>query len=92
MITSLHPEVYLKSLKMMPTLHQIGEEGCFIYLGRCFPTSVRGNQAYLTYLPILTSLVSGKPFLICVRAMDHSLGALLVQNNNQDTSRQSTTE
>jgi len=27
--------------------------------------------------------VSGKPFLIYVRAMDHSLGALLAQNNDQ---------
>ena len=33
--------------------------------------------------PILTAPVSGKPFLIYVRAMDHSLGALLAQNNDQ---------
>jgi len=29
---------------MMPILHQIVEEGCFIYLGWCLPTSVWGNQ------------------------------------------------
>jgi len=29
----------------MLTLHQIDEERCFIHLGRCLPTSVRGNQA-----------------------------------------------
>ena len=31
--TSLYPEVYFKSLRTMPTLHQIDEEGCLIYLG-----------------------------------------------------------
>jgi len=29
----------------MPTLHKIDEERCFIHLGWCLPTSVRGNQA-----------------------------------------------
>jgi len=33
--------------------------------------------------PVLTAPVSGKPFLIYVRVMDHSLGALLAQNNDQ---------
>ena len=40
-------------------------------------------KLYLTQPPVLTAPVSGKPFLIYVRAMDHSLGALLVQNNDQ---------
>jgi len=40
-------------------------------------------KRYLTQPPILTALVSGKPFLIYVRAMDHSLGALLAQNEDQ---------
>ena len=33
--------------------------------------------------PVLTALVLEKPFLIYVRVMDHSLGALLAENNNQ---------
>ena len=33
--------------------------------------------------PVLTAPVSGKYFLIYVRAMDHSLGALLAQNSDQ---------
>ena len=33
--------------------------------------------------PVLAGLVSEKPFLIYVRAMDHSLEALLAQNNDQ---------
>ena len=33
--------------------------------------------------PVLAALVLGKPFLIYVRAMYHSLRALLNQNNNQ---------
>jgi len=38
---------------------------------------------YLMHLPVLTAPVSWKPFLIYVRAMDHSLRALLAQNNDQ---------
>ena len=33
--------------------------------------------------PFLAAQVSEKPFLIYVRAMDHSWGALLAQNNDQ---------
>ena len=40
-------------------------------------------KRYLTQPPVLTAPVSGKPFLLYVRAMDHSLGALLAQNNDQ---------
>ena len=40
-------------------------------------------KQYLTQPPVLAALVSGKPFLIYVRAMDHSLGALLAQNDDQ---------
>ena len=40
-------------------------------------------KQYLTQAPVLMAPVSGKPFLIYVRAMDHSLGALLAQNNDQ---------
>ena len=39
---------------------------------------------YLTHPPVLVAPVSGKPFPLYVRAMDHSLGALLAQNNNQN--------
>ena len=38
---------------------------------------------YLTQPPVLTAPISGKPFLIYVRAMDLSLGALLAQYNDQ---------
>jgi len=40
-------------------------------------------KRYLTQSPVLTAPVSGKPFLIYVRDMDHSLGALLAHNNDQ---------
>ena len=40
-------------------------------------------KRYLAHLPVLAAQVSGKPFLIYVRAMDHSLEALLAQNNDQ---------
>ena len=40
-------------------------------------------KRYLMQPHVLTTQVSGKPFLIYVRAMDHSLGVLLAQNNDQ---------
>jgi len=39
-------------------------------------------KKYLTHSPVLVALISGKPFLLYVRAMGHSLGALLAQNND----------
>ena len=41
-------------------------------------------KQYLMHLPILAAPMSGKPFLIYIQAIDHSLGALLAQNNNQE--------
>ena len=32
--------------------------------------------------PVFAAPVSGRPFLIYVRGMDHSLGTLLAQNND----------
>jgi len=40
-------------------------------------------KQYLMHLPIMAAPISEKPFLIYVRVMDHSLGALLAQNNAQ---------
>ena len=40
-------------------------------------------KAYLTKSPVLASSVLGKSFLLYVRAMDRSLGALLTQKNNE---------
>ena len=67
----------------MSTLHQNDEEGCLIHLRRCLPTSIRGNQAVPHASACSCSSGSEKPFLIYVRAMDHSLGTLLAQNNDQ---------
>jgi len=39
-------------------------------------------KQYLTYPPVLAVPVSWEPLLIYVRVMDHSLGALLAQNND----------
>jgi len=41
-------------------------------------------KEYLTHPLVLVAPVSGKLFLLYVRAMDHSLGALLAQNNDQN--------
>jgi len=54
----------------------------FIWDNACQQALEKIKQ-YLTHPPALTALVSGKPFLIYVQAMDHPLGALLAQNNDQ---------
>jgi len=41
-------------------------------------------KEYLTHPPVLVDPVSGEPFLLYVRAMDHFLGVLLAQNNYQN--------
>ena len=67
----------------MPTLHQIDEEGCsFIWDDAC-QQAFEEIKRYLMQPPLLTAPISGKPFLLYIRAMDHSLGALLAQNNDQ---------
>jgi len=40
-------------------------------------------KAYFTKPSVLSPPASGKPFLLYVRAMDHSLGALLTQKNDE---------
>ena len=42
-------------------------------------------KTYLTKPPVLTSPVAEKSFLLYVRAMDHTLGALLTQKNDEGT-------
>jgi len=44
-------------------------------------------KAYLTKPLILTFPIAGKSFLLYVRAMDHSLGALLIQKNDEGTEK-----
>jgi len=40
-------------------------------------------KAYLTKPPVLASPVSGKPFLLYIKAMNHSLSAPLAQKNDE---------
>src|SRR3954463_10598929 len=40
-------------------------------------------KRYLTSPLVLVTPVAGKPFLLYVRSMDHSLGALLAQHNDE---------
>jgi len=41
-------------------------------------------KEYLTHPPVLIAPVSEKSFLLYVRAMNHSMGALLAQTNDQN--------
>jgi len=44
-------------------------------------------KRYLTKPPVLVAPTSGRSFLLYVKAMDHSLGALLAQKNDMATNR-----
>ena len=54
----------------------------FVWDGEC-QKAFEEIKRYLTQPPVLVAPISGKPFLLYVRAMDHSLRALLAQNNDQ---------
>ncbi|XP_020272527.1 uncharacterized protein LOC109847707 [Asparagus officinalis] len=54
----------------------------FVWDGDC-QKAFEEIKKYFTQPPILVAPISGKPFLLYVRAIDHSLGALLAQNNDQ---------
>jgi len=41
-------------------------------------------KEYLTHPLVMVAPLSGKSFLLYVQAMDHSLGALLAQSNDQN--------
>ena len=79
----IYLEIYIKSFETMPTLHQVNEQGSLIHLRQCLPRSVQRDQGVSNILARAGSSVSRKSFLLYVRAMDHYLGALLAQNNNQ---------
>jgi len=55
----------------------------FVWDNTC-PEAFEEIKEYLTHPPVLVAPVSEKPFLLYVHVMDHSLGALLAQNNDQN--------
>jgi len=36
----VHSKIHIKSLRALPTLHQIDEEGSLIHLGQCLSRSI----------------------------------------------------
>jgi len=80
----LYLEIYIESFRTLPILHQTNEEKSLIRLGQCLPTSIRRDKGVSHTPSLLIAPVSEKSFLLYVRAMDHSLGALLAQNINQN--------
>ena len=59
------------------------KKGLFFVWDDACQKAFENIKAYLTKPPILASTVSGKSFLLYVRAMDHSLGTLLTQKNDE---------
>lgn len=65
----------------MSTHFQAHEEGCDVRVGRTMPRIVRYIKAYLTMPLILASPIKGKPLVLFITSLNHSLGALLAQEN-----------
>jgi len=63
---------------------KIDEEGSLIRLDNACQEAFEEIKEYLKHPPVLIAPVSGKLFVLYVRAMDHSLRALLAQNNDQN--------
>ena len=54
----------------------------FVWDADC-ETAFQDIKSYLTKPPVLAAPISGKPFILYTRAHDHSLGALLAQENHE---------
>src|SRR3954466_10064880 len=67
----------------MPTFQQTDEERSLFCLGQECQEAFDDIKRYLTSPPVLVAPAAGKPFLLYVRSMDHSLGALLAQHNDE---------
>jgi len=52
----------------------------FVWFKAC-QEAFKDIKRYLTKPPVLVAPTSGKSFLLYVKVMDHSLGALLAQKN-----------
>jgi len=80
----IYPEVYIESFRALLTRHQINEEGSLIRLGQCLPTGIQSDKG-VSHIPSRSGSSSiRKTLLLHVRAIDHSLRALLAQNNDQN--------
>lgn len=75
--------IHCKYLRIMPAFTRLMKEEISFILDEACRHAFDGIKNYLVNSPILMAPVLGRPFLIYVRAMDHALGALLAQHNEQ---------
>jgi len=61
------------------------KKGVSFVWGDAYQNAFEDIKTCLSKPPVLVSPVAGKPFLLYVRAMDHSLSALLTQKNDEGT-------
>ena len=66
----------------MSTIHPAYEKGVSFVWDKACQEAFEDIKRYLTKPPVLVVPTSGKSFLLYVKAMDHSLGALLAQKND----------
>ena len=79
----LHPKIHRESIRSISIVYTVNEEGHLLYLGGRLLEGFEDIKEYLTKPPVLVSLILKKLFLLYVRGMDHSLGALLAQKNDK---------
>ena len=54
----------------------------FVWDAEC-EAAFQDIKSYMTKPSVLASPTTGKPFILYTRALDHSLGALLAQENDE---------
>jgi len=82
--THLYPEIHYKSFGSLPIVHMVNEEGCLLCMGWSLPKGFWGCQG----VPHQASGPGSYRFreivlALCAQPMDHSLGALLAQKNDE---------
>ena len=58
------------------------KKGASFVWDQAYQEAYEDIKRYLTKPPILVAPTSGKPFLLYVKSMNHSLGALLAQKDD----------
>ena len=82
-IGCLYSKIHRKFIGSLSTFYKVNEKSVsFIWDDAC-QKALKDIEEYPTKSPVLVAQILGKSFLLYVRVMDHSLGALLAQKNNE---------
>jgi len=82
-IGCLYSKIHRKFIGSLSTFYKVNEKSVsFIWDDAC-QKALKDIEEYPTKSPVLVAQILGKSFLLYVRVMDHSLGTLLAQKNDE---------